>query len=504
MSSRANGPETAGQKPKKKEGGGVRRPLLYAFSVILLVIIVVTFVGSGAIAQGVGAANRAVFGVYDGEEIAFAPSNYFARQREIAGQQFAFTGREATAEDIRQIWLQAYNRTVFHTAVLIAARESGVTVSKERVDEALASWPEFMENGRFSPDLYNQASSQEVFALRNLLREDLIDTQFRQDMFAQQTASAEEQFFVDMASPMRSFKYVAFAYRSYPDEAVLEFAQENERLFRRANLSRITLRGTREEAEEIRSQIVDRTTSFESMAEAQSQDVYSDEGGDMGWVYLYELEPDFTEDEPLDTIFSLAPGEVSGVLEATFGFVIYRLDEGPQAPDLENEETLETIRNYILTFERGRVEDYMLERAAEFETEVAERGFDEAAAESGFAWGTTDAFPINYGNLSFLPQVRADETTGLSNAATRDEFFEEAFSIGGEELTAPIVLRDYVLVMQLNDERQPTEEEVAAARRGSASFVDNARAREVERVVFDTDLFENRFNQAYDRYVVGN
>lgn len=507
MSSRSKIPAgSSGNNEKKpREERKIKQPVLYAFSVILLIVIVVTFVGSGALAQGFGGGSRAVFGRYAGRSIEVTPGNYMARTRDFIGQQYRQLAPDAATEDLLyQIWLQAYNQTLTHTAIMIAAERSGVAVSTERVNEAIARWPQFQEGGEFSQDRYNATSSQEIYSLRSYLREDLVDSKFRDDiLYGHKRSPAEVEFFVDMAEPMRSFNYVNFPYQRYPDEEVLSFAEENRRLFQRANLSRITIPDSEQEAEEILAQITDRTSSFESLAQAHSTDIYSSSGGDMGWTFLYELEPDFDTEDPVNAIFDLEPGEVTGVLESSFGYVIYQMDEGPEEADLEDEETLSTVRSYILSFERGRVEDYMLARAEEFRESAAQAGFDEAAIQTDFPTGITAAFPINYGNISFLPRARVDEATNLSNAATREAFFEEAFSISGDDLSEPVVLRDYVIVLQVNEERRPTEEELETIRSDASQFVESARAQQAQNVLIDQDLHENNFNRAFQRFVLG-
>ncbi len=507
MSSRSKIPAgSAGNNKKEpREERKVKQPVLYAFSVILLIVIVVTFVGSGALAQGFGGGARAVFGSYAGRDIEVTPGNYMARTRDMIGSRYRQLAPDAATEDLLyQIWLQAYNQTLTHTAIMIAAERSGVTVSTQRVNEAIARWPEFQEGGEFSSDRYNATSSQQIYSLRSYLREDLVDSQFRDDiLYGHQRSPSEVEFFLDMAEPMRSFNYVTFPYQRYPDEEVLVFAEENSRLFQRANLSRITIEESEQEAEEILAQIVDRTSSFESLAQAHSSDVYSSSGGDMGRTFLYELEPDFSNEEPIDAIFALEPGEVTAVLESSFGYVIYQMNERPEEPDFEDEETLSTVRSYILSFERGRVEDYMIGLAEDFRSVASEAGFDTAAVEADFPTGITAAFPVNYGDIGFLPRARVDESTTLSNAATREAFFEEAFSISGDDLTEPVVLRDYVIVLQVNEERPPTEQEAESIRSGASEFVQSARAQQAQRVLIDQDQHDNNFNRAFQRYVVG-
>ena len=57
-----------------------RNPLLYFGSVIVLVIIAVTFIGAPTIGQFAGISASTIFGYYDGHKIEHYLGNYFHRQ----------------------------------------------------------------------------------------------------------------------------------------------------------------------------------------------------------------------------------------------------------------------------------------------------------------------------------------------------------------------------------------------------------------------------------------
>ena len=126
-------------------------PFLYAGSVILLVIIVVTFVGAPVISGSAGRGNLN-FGTYRGKPINYYPGNYLARQRELIAEGVRQQEGEQgdLSSQILRIWRTAFERTLLHTALLMAAEESGVWVSTDKVDEFLITSGPYLVDGKFS------------------------------------------------------------------------------------------------------------------------------------------------------------------------------------------------------------------------------------------------------------------------------------------------------------------------------------------------------------------
>jgi parvulin-like peptidyl-prolyl isomerase len=473
--------------------------------VIVLVIIVVTFVGAPLVTQTAGRSRRIVFGTYRGEEIAYTPGNYFARQYQAIAQRMRDQGEDSNLQNqLRNVWRQAFNQTLFHTAIMQEAEASDITVSEARIDREIAQQPRFQENGRFSPERYRNTSSQERFNLRQYLREQVIHQKYLDDKLQLMKTSPDTvQFVKSMASPERQFRFVAFDYADYPDEEVVDYARENPDLFRRINLSVITITGSESEAEGIREQIVNRTNTFEELARAHSADQFADTGGDMGWQYFYELRPDFEDPEQLEQVFSLSQGEISPVLEARNGWIIYRVDEPSQAIDLENEDAVADVRSYLNSFERGRIEDYMAERAATFREAAQAATFADAAASQELSVRQTNYFPINYGNVPVFGRVSAQDSEILSRAAFRESFFVTAFSLEENEVSEPITLRNALVVMQLTDEREASEDSVAFLDSYYPFLVQQYQSQELQRTLLDPRYYEDNFAQTFARIIRG-
>jgi parvulin-like peptidyl-prolyl isomerase len=384
------------------------------------------------------------------------------------------------------------------------AEASDMSVSEEAVDEMLAQDPRFQVDGAFSPERYRQTASQERFSLRNYYRETLIHQKYLDDMLTgAQFSTNEVAFLKSMGSPERQFQGAALSFSDFPDSEVIAYGTENSDIFRRANLSVITLRDE-EEAQRIRQQLEDRTASFEELARNHSVDRFAEQGGDAGWVYVYQLNRDFEDEATVQEILSLDTGEVSPVLEAINGWVIYRLDDGPLPIDLETEEGVTTVRDYMNAFERGIIEDYLLAQMDELRANATNGEFQAAAESLEAEVFTTDYFPVNYGNLPYFPTISSPDTDLIDDAAFRQSFLEQAFSIDEGELSEPAVLRDSVVVVQLLDEREAPEDSMDFMDSFYPFLIQQFHSEDLQSRIIDPELVEDNFNQAFNRFILGN
>lgn len=433
---------------KKKEA----HPLLYVFSIILLIVVVVTFVGSPVAGQLSGGGSI-VFGSYEGRDIAYYPGSYFAEQRDLIAQQMRDTA--SADQDLsaltQTVWYQAYRQAAIRVAVLIQGEKAGVHVSEDSLDKALLSYPAYQENGKFSEERYNKTQGSEKASIRKLVREESIANQYFRDMFAGlKTGTKEKEFVTAMARAERSFTFASFPYAEFPSEEVRKFGESNSSLFRKVKVSRILVKSGEKEAREIRRKIAEKTSSFEELAKTHSKDGYADKGGDMGWRYAYDVQSDFEKKEQADDVFALKMGEVSEALKGSFGWLIYRCDADPVEPDFTDAAVLDVARSYLVTYEKGKIEDYVVAKAEVFARRAEAAGFAIAAGEAKVAPIATDFFPINLQNVfSFAPLQAIPDTATPATAVYSEEFFQTAFALEKNKVSAPVVLDDQVLVLRV-------------------------------------------------------
>ncbi len=430
-------------------------PLTYIFSLIILIIIVVTFVGYPVVRNFSGQ-SRLVFGSYNGQEIAYTPGNYFSQEKDIIAQNLQSQKTNASPQILAyQIWRTAFQQTAIHVAIMQAAKQSGMHITDQRIDEQLTKTGPYIVNGKFSADQYNQTSSSQRFQTRNLFREELIDQQYRADVIQGEKISKDAtQFLANMASPERKFRYVSFSLSDFPQSQVVAYGKENSKLFRSIKLSRITIKSSAKDADAIHQKLEQNPALFEQIAKNQSRDAFADKGGEMGSRDYYDLKPDFENQSDLDKLFQMSKGSISPVIRASFGWTIYRIDQPAKQPDFTDKQTIKTVRDYMNQYERSKVEDYLVGLGNKFRDDAEKVGFVSASSQANLSVHDTNYFPINYGDSFFFTKMKAaDGNDALSNASYKADFLQEIFTLKLASISKPIILNNDVVVVQPQDQR---------------------------------------------------
>ncbi|MDR3199889.1 MAG: peptidylprolyl isomerase, partial [Spirochaetales bacterium] len=306
-----------------------------------------------------------------------------------------------------------------------------------------------------------------------------------------------------MSSPERNLRFVSFAFEEFPENMLADYGRENAEKFSQAKLSVITIISSRSDAEKIREQALSGGAGFAELAIAQSKDTFAKTGGDMGWRYFYELSGFGRSDDDMRTIFSLAPGEISPVIEGPAGadnqtqtYSIFRCDETVRLPDFTKAETITAVRLYMNAFERGRIEDYMLEQARAFKTKTADASFLSATLSSGKSIKETGFFPINYGDSVFMKRA-AQNNAELAAAAYRDAFFSTAFSLKASEVSEPVVLQDAVIVLQLLEEREASENELSVLDMYLSNLMGRYQEESLQQFILNPTDFRDDFETGF-------
>lgn len=503
--SKGTGTSRSEEKSKKRPARSTKNTLLYIGSVVILVLVVVTFVGVPAAGGFSQPAGSIVFGRYDGEEIAYRPGNFFARQYEIVAQSLRDSSGDLDLElQLRIAWRQAFNRTVLRTAILQQAERSNMRISEVRVDELIAQDPRFQQNGRFDASAYRNISNQEQFSLRNFHRESAIFNRFVQDTLNGGVSSeAEKRFVAAMAGPERSFDVVRFSFDGFPEQQVREYAQENQTLFTKLNLSTITL-ASREEADRIRDQAREPGNPFGELARTYSRDLYADQSGEIGSVWGYEIQQELLNPEDLELLITLEGGAMSDPVETTSGWSFFRAESDPVPFNAEDDSAIAEALSYMQMFEQGRIQDFTRNEAQRFIEAASNTPLEVLAAEQNRPVHETPFFPINYGNSQLFNQLNVPAIPDLQDAANREGFFVTAFSLDEGELSEPIMLRRSAVLLRLREERPADEAAVGFI----TDFYDSVRTQfqsdEIENAYLDEDRLEDNFLPAFNRYVLGN
>jgi parvulin-like peptidyl-prolyl isomerase len=495
--------ETVAQSMEKRHQ---LHPALYIFSIVVLVVVVVTFVAS-PVAGKMGQSGHLVFGTWDGKEIAWFSGGYFEQQRQVYARQAQQNDTTTSAEyQLYSVWSQAFQATAWHVAALSLARQAGVEISKDALDTDLLTYGAYLdENGNFSETVYNATPLSERVATREQRNEELLSSRYYTDVTSgARTGSRERTFVGAMAATERRFQFVAWEFSAFPDDEVRKYGEANAAKFRRAKLSRITVASERE-AKQIKTRLADSTASFAELAKAHSTDSYAASGGDMGSQYAYALEPDFEDKTQVEDVLALAAGEVGDPLKGPYGWAVYRCDTATVAADFADTAVLGEVRTYLTRYEKGKIEDWFVERAGRFARRAAETGFAAAAREAGVAVAETGYVPINLSNTFLLsPLTATPESATPYSAAYSEDFYYRAFSLAKDQASSqPIVLDDRVLVLKVTGERSVPAETAALMDQVLSYLANQSLQADLDQELMNDRRLKSDFDTVFYRSVLG-
>ena len=477
-----------------------RHPLLYVGSLIVLVVITVTFIGTPAIGRLAGGSTT-IFGSYDGVPIEYRRGNYFDRQILSISQQRRSAGAgEDSAAELRAVVQEAFRRTAFRAAVLAEAERARLAVSDDLVDGELIRSGPYMVRGEFSEEQYDATPATQRKLNRSLVTEQLLERQYLADLGALNTSSQAAEFFRAMAAAERRFTVASFSFDDLPEEELRAFGADNAAQFRRIKLSRILLRSGSGQAEDVLARLGDQSATFEELARLYSEDDIA-AGGEVGWKYYYDLERDFETGEPAEAVFALAAGEHGDALASRFGDVIYRADTAAVEPDFADAEVLAAVQDYLSRYQRGVIDDYYAAQAEQFQQQAQADGFAAAAAALEVPVVESDFFPVNFQNLIAVRGVRAGDSGVLRTAPYYEDFFRTAFSLAPGQVSEPIVLDSQILVLELLEERSADAPALDRVANFHGYFVASALDQDLRTQVYDSDRLVDNFDQEYPRFL---
>jgi hypothetical protein len=451
---------------RKKPQSNLGKTLLWAGSVVVLVFAAITFIFIPGMVRNSGSAP--VFGYYDRQPISQTGEPYFVR---MLGAYSEYARQSSPGVDqTYTIYQSAFNATAIHLAYSKAVNHSGYTLPPKKIDREML--PYFYDaKGVFSPKLFNDTPVTRRNAIQKEITENLIHQRYYDDMFGsstetiggfqlygRKTPSKEEGFIKKMGQRERSFELAAFALQEYPLDQAAKFLANNPALFTRYNLSVVTL-SSEDQAKRVKSQLTSNEVAFDDAIQEFSVKYYSGDDGKLTSSYQFQIKNILTTEADLASITSLESGAVSGVIHTVNGFSIFRCDGDAVAPDVSNTALQNEVKNYMTSYERGLVEDYFTNRARDFSVAAVRDGFESAGAVFGGSITDLQGFPLNYGNNPLFGQVPSSTVPELTGAEKNENFLKTAFSIGQNEISPPLVLGDYVVVIRLVKETDSADGE---------------------------------------------
>lgn len=500
-----------------------QQPFVFTGTVVVLVLVVVTFVFWGAgdwILPNRSALsnNQLTFGYYDNIPVELTPGSFFALTRQsyidYYRSAYQWSGENADMQSTQQ----AFTLAVVRTAVLDMVKKARYMPPQALVDKQVSELPKYQENGIFSVLRYRQETSARHIQTVQEVREGMLIERYQDDVIGRtedgpeakfipaiKIPAAEADFFGAMAGPVRSFLMAVFPYSGFPDSEIVSYVDKNPELFQNTHLSQLTISSSENDAKQILSSLQNGTTSFEDAAIAQSKDAFAANGGDAGERMVYELDALIPDESVRASVVSLAEKALSPVIKTSAGWTIFRAESAAAAPDTANKAVLDKIRARLNDTERGVIEDWLIARANEFALAAGTGDFTAAAERFGAQTLDFGPVPVNFGDNALFPTLSPPNTTPnheLGVAANSENFWKTAFSTAVGAVSAPFVIDaslNSVVVLQPLSETADDEEAADNARAEFlAGFASYETQDEILRdTVVNSDKFRNEFSARY-------
>ncbi|MDR2758999.1 MAG: peptidylprolyl isomerase [Spirochaetaceae bacterium] len=479
-------------------------PRVFIGTIVILIIVIVSFVLVPAIVPNMGGANiDLTFGYYDKIPITYVRGNYLAQVQSSYAQYMQASINESNALSISsQIWRSAFEETVIHIGMLQEMKKAGFAIPPELVDKKVRTLPEFQENGRFSLTKYRQLDKATQSSLWKDVQDSLVTQRYSSDVSGLRQSSKEAAFIGAMASKERTFGMAAFPLSSYPVEEITAFASNNQELFKTVRLSKITINSNEREIQQILKSVEEGTQSFEEAARTHSQDNFAESGGDIGVKMAYEMTEEIPDETERESVLNLARGDISPIVKVPSGWAFYRAEETPYPADLNDQDTVEKIRTYLTGFRRGIMDDWLIEKAEQFIAQAEEKGFDTVADELGLVKQNFGPVTINYGNFALFKSLPNDTVPELAAAASNENFWRIAFSTPLQSFSTPFILGNNALVLFPLEENILEETAVESIASSYSSYWLNSNTDQSIRNRFvRSERLEDNFWTTYFRYL---
>ncbi len=479
------------EKKKKREEVSFSKVITY---IILGAVAIALIAGVAIPAFGPKAGGGSLkFGSYDGTPIEFAYGNYFYNQY----QNYAQQSRDSTQTGAYQVWLNAYQGTVFHIAIEKMAKQAGLRVTDKAVNKAIIESGLYHKDGVFDPVTYEQASNESKKRIHNQISDNLPTQMIFNDLSTLLTSPQELEFIDLLGEKARSFEYVVFDASLYPDDLTRHYASANASLFTLIDVSSITV-SDQEAGEALRQEIASGNISFEDAARENSLDSFANEGGRSGTWYLWELQETFSESDEVNLLYSTKQGELSPLFASYLGYTFYRVEKDPFMADLNDDEVLKDVKTYI-----GRggemITPYLAEQAAQFVAAIEGGGdFNREAQKRNLEVYTVEPTPPNTGQSSFFIGFSNTDSGGYLSAVGDDVMaVERLYRAELNTVTQPIESRGAYVVARATAEGGLAEEMRDYVMFLYPYIIQEGIQQDLLQSIFTNDKYEDNFLQTF-------
>ena len=451
---------------------GLKKNTLAIGSIIILVFSVIAFVFIPAAGGQMGTNTNPTIGKWKNKRLDYTADGLFLREYRQLHRSAELRGYLSSdnkwQQELmeRQLMYTAFKSAMIQLAAQQEVTEAGFYLPNKNINKALISF--YTDStGAYSEKLYTQTSEQQRLAYRREVIDYLTAQRYIEDNFGTydntfglKTASAETAFVQKMAEKERSFKYVVFEESQFPNEKIRAYGEEHAELFAEHSLCMLTF-ASQEDADKTAAALQKGEITFEDAVVTNSTKLGTDSTGKLLSPYRMTVNRTFPESQDLDTVLKLGVDEISSVVKTASGYAIVKCTAPVKPADFTLPETDERVFSYMKANERGIIEDYLEQKAKTFVEAVkngGSDGFTHEAEQNGLVVQVSNPMVINYGNADVLPQIAEQSESFLAAGMRNETFFKKAFALKQGDISEPVLLGSNVLVLQLDEEKNTSEE----------------------------------------------
>ncbi|MCR5188116.1 MAG: hypothetical protein K6C97_04210, partial [Treponema sp.] len=472
-------------------------------------VILPAFTGSDAHQETLPA-----FGKYKGKEIRYEQGTDYFNYVSQYGQMYQSYGQQIDSSTYYYIFSYAFNATVQKMFYEDAVKSSGYVAPKNKINRQLVTY--FSDsNGKYDPKLYHQTDDATKKEIRQGVENGIYTGRYYDDVFGSDSdlvgneglygikeSDAELDFLTSYGKTKRGFNMAAFSMNDYPEEETAKYGKNNSAKFNKFDLSVITV-DDKATATNLLKRIENNEITFEdAISEEYSTKAFTNTEGKITNSYQYQVENILSNKEDLVILSNLTTGALSPVIETTDSFSIFKKNADTAAPDFTNKETIDFVASYMKNYESTIIEDYFTAKATDFTNEAMKSDFKTACEALEIENIEIAPFPLNYGSVNITQSVDTS-LTGLANADVNENFLTTAFSLNKNEISSPVVMNNYVVVLQYtgDGEAAKTEEEASPV---AVSDIENYDTSSADSFVMASEDLENNFANVYFNYLMSN
>lgn len=436
--------------------------------VIILILSIISFIFVPTMIQRGGKATT--LGSWDGIAIQNTEDSEFTRQyRNLAGyadsQNLVPSDEFSRTSFYNSLAKIAFDSSVIEVAIQKEVEKAGYIPSDLLVSKALVNYY-LDDSGMYSQAKYQKTPASTRSAYRRAIEHSVSTNRFIEDLFGNgkkggmKMSKAEAEFVKDMAKKVREYKYITFNFDDFPKEEIKKYGLEKANMFEKYDFSALVYE-TKDEAEKVAKELKDGSKTFENALLELETKKLTDDAGKLEKSERSDIAQLFPDNADLDKVASLKVGDISDVMEtSSVQYMIIRCDGEVQKADFESEETLNKVFEKMKSEERGKIEEYLMEKAKGIAEKAKAEGFDAVALGEGKEVKESEGFALNYGSLSYFPSINKSKDLPLAQASKDEEFYKDVFSLKDGEISEPHLLGSNVVLLSQKCEKD-TEKDVA-------------------------------------------